>query len=125
MPKSILIIGQDPSLIDFSAPDGPPGMTEQKVRDGLTGARERLRAAGYEAEILWTRDAATVDAQTGATLRERRWDVIVIGAGLRTLPPMAAQFEILINTIRRDAPDAAIAFNSRPDDSDAAALRWL
>ena len=125
MAKSVLIVGEDPALIDFSAPDAPPDMTEQKVRDGLNGSRDRLRAAGHEAEILLTRDAATIEAQAGAKLRERTWDVIVVGAGLRTLPPMADQFEKLINTIRRDAPNARIAFNSKPDDSDVAALRWL
>jgi hypothetical protein len=125
MTKSVLIIGEDPALIDFSAPDAPPGMSEQKVRDGLEGSRDRLRAAGHAADILYTHDAATVAARASAKLRERAWDVIVIGAGLRTLPPMASQFETLINVLHREAPGARLAFNSQPDDSDAAALRWL
>lgn len=125
MPKSVLIIGEDPALIDFDAPDAPPDMSEQKVRDGLDGSRDRLRTAGHEAEIFYTRDAATVEAQASAKLRERSWDVIVVGAGLRTLPPMAEQFELLLNTIHREAPAARLAFNTSPADSDTAALRWL
>ncbi|MDB5361532.1 MAG: hypothetical protein JWO51_2829, partial [Rhodospirillales bacterium] len=46
-------------------------------------------------------------------------------AGLRTLPPMALQFERLINVLREKAPAAKLAFNSQPDDSDIAAMRWL
>ena len=125
MAKSILIIGEDPARMDFSAPDAPPGMTAQKVTDGLEGSRDRLRAAGHEAEILLTGDVATVEAEAAAKLRERSWDVIVIGAGLRILPPMADKFEKLINVLHREAPAARLAFNSQPNDSDTAALRWL
>lgn len=120
---SILIIGEDPDLIDPK--DAPPGVTPEQVHAGLDGSRDRLIAEGHDARILLTRDAATVEDQVGAALGERRYDVVVIGAGLRTLPPMAEQFERLINTLRRLAPDTAIAFNSSPADSDAAARRCL
>ena len=125
MAKTVLMIGEDPQLIDFSAPDAPPNMSVKKVMDGLNGSRERLERSGYETTILLTRDAETVETQVSEALRDRHYDVIVIGAGLRILPPMAEQFEKLINVLHKDAPDAKLAFNSRPDDSDAAALRWL
>jgi hypothetical protein len=51
--------------------------------------------------------------------------VIVIGAGLRTLPMLALQFERLVNVLRDLAPNAKLAFNSSPENSDEAALRWL
>jgi hypothetical protein len=34
-------------------------------------------------------------------------------------------FEVVINSVRKAAPGAAIAFNTRPDDSADAAPRWL
>lgn len=119
---SILIIGEDPAGIDFDAPDAPKGMTAATITDGLNGARDRLRAAGHRADILWTRDAIEDEARQSLAAR---YDVIVIGAGLRTLPPLADKFERLINVILRESPASRIAFNSRPDDSDTAALRWL
>ncbi|HEY4253892.1 MAG TPA: hypothetical protein VGM87_21975 [Roseomonas sp.] len=125
MAKSILIIGEDPSQIDFAAPDAPPGMSAAKVRDGLRGSMWRLEAAGHAATLLLTRDAETVEAQVTEALTDARYDVIVVGAGLRTLPPMAAQFERLMNVIHERAPNARLAFNSQPGDSDVAALRWL
>ncbi len=125
MAKSVLIIGEDPALIDFDAPDAPEGMTAEKVMDGLNGSVARLEAAGHSATLLLTRDAQTVARQVGEALAAEPFDVIVVGAGLRTLPPMAEQFETLMNAIHTGAPAAKLAFNSKPDDSDTAALRWL
>jgi hypothetical protein len=100
-------------------------MTADKVMQGLNGSRDRLEGLGHETHILLTTDAETVEAQVSAALQDHRYDVIVIGAGLRTLPPMADQFERLMNLLHEKAPQAKLAFNSRPDDSDKAALRWL
>ena len=75
--------------------------------------------------MLLTRDAATVDALVSGALRQGPYDVIVIGAGLRILPSMSAQFERPINVLHAKAPHTKFAFNTRPDDSGKAALRWL
>ena len=123
--KSVLIVGEDPALIDFGAPDAPKNIDAAKIMAGLNASVARLQAAGHEAELLLTRDAASVEAQVSRALQGRNYDVIVIGAGLRTLPAMADQFEQLMNVLRDKAPRAKLAFNSRPDDSDAAAQRWL
>jgi hypothetical protein len=50
---------------------------------------------------------------------------VVIGAGVRLPPRNLALFEVVINTIHKVAPGAAIAFNTRPDDSADAAARGL
>ena len=68
--SSVLIIGEDPSQIDFDAPDAPKGMSAEKVMDGLNGSLDRLRAAGHDAELLLTRDAASVEAQTREALNQ-------------------------------------------------------
>lgn len=120
---SILIIGEDPARIDFDAPGAPEGVTAATITDGLNGGRDRLRAAGHRADILWTRDA--IEDEASQALAATRYDVIVIGAGLRTLPPMADKFERLINVILRESPASRVAFNSYPGDTDIAAQRWL
>ena len=125
MPQSVLIIGEDPALIDFSALGAPPDIDAAKVMQGLNGSRDRLEHAGHEVRILLTRDAESVEAQVSEALRDHHYDVVVIGAGLRTLPPMAVQFELLMNVLHEQAPKAKLAFNTRPDNSDKAALRWL
>ena len=89
MPQSVLIIGEDPTLIDFSAPGVPPDMDADKVMRGLNGSRDRLEQAGHDVRILLTKDAETVEALVSEALRDRHYDVVVVGAGLRTLPPLA------------------------------------
>jgi len=49
----------------------------------------------------------------------------VIGAGIRNPPPSLGLFETVLNAVHRHAPGARIAFNTRPDDSDVAAGRWV
>lgn len=124
MTNAVLIIGEDPSGIDFDAPDAPP-TTAAQIHQGLDGSRDRLIARGYPAEILLTLGPDTLEQRVDQALAGKDFAVIVIGAGLRTLPPMAAQFEKLMNLLHKKAPGAAFAFNSNPADSDAAALRLL
>jgi len=50
---------------------------------------------------------------------------LVVGAGVRLPPSRLALFEAVVNAIWRAAPDTAIAFNSRPEDTGAAAARWI
>ena len=85
-----------------------------------------LHGAGRaHVQILLTKNEETVEQQVSDDLKDRSYDVIVVGVGLRTLPPVAVHFERLINVLHEKAPRTKLAFNSKPDDSDAAALRWL
>lgn len=125
MAKSVLIIGEDPQHLDFSAPYMPPGLSGRKIMADLDGARDRLANAGCEVQFVLTGDEHTVETQVSDALKDKSYDVIVVGAGLRLLPPMIAQFERLMNVLHQKAPTSKLAFNTSPDDSDVAALRWL
>jgi hypothetical protein len=50
---------------------------------------------------------------------------VVIGAGVRLPPSRLGVFEAVVNAVHRAAPRAVIAFNTRPEDSGAAAARWI
>lgn len=121
--QTILIIGADPVI--FTDDQLPPGMTRDMIRDGLIKSRDHLRAKGHAAEILWTTSADQIAGELEAAVQGRRYDVMVVGAGLRVLPFMAMHFEHLMNAILRFAPGVRLAFNSKPDDSAAAAERAL
>jgi hypothetical protein len=54
-----------------------------------------------------------------------RYGCVVIGAGVRLPPSRLVLFEALVDVIHRAAPSAAIAFNTRPEDTGAAAARWI
>ena len=53
------------------------------------------------------------------------YDCVVIGAGLRLPPKSLLLFETVVNAVHKAAPNAAIAFNTVPQDSRDAAARWL
>lgn len=119
----ILIIGEDPDSIDPA--DHPPGVTADGIRAALERARAALLSEGHAADILLTTSADSIALELAEAVRGRQYDVLVIGAGLRVLPPMAEHFERLMNAIREHAPHARLAFNTKPDDTAEAAERQL
>ncbi|MET0273279.1 MAG: hypothetical protein ABW360_09835 [Phenylobacterium sp.] len=121
----VLILGQDPDTVDFTAPGIIPGMTADKVRAGLAVARKQLEDAGHTVGECMTDPGETAEATVAAALAAADYDVVVIGAGIRNPPNNLGLLETVINAVHRHAPNAAIAFNTRPDDSAAAAERWL
>jgi hypothetical protein len=121
---NILIIGEDPDTPEF-ADMAPPGVTVTSVHRGLDDAAARLEGEGHAAAIMLTGPIEAISGQLAEALAARVYDVIVIGAGLRSLPPMTEKFETLINEIRNQAPRARLAFNTSPNDSDVAARRQV
>jgi hypothetical protein len=53
------------------------------------------------------------------------YDCVVIGGGMRLPPKSPFLFETVVNAVHKAAPGAAIAFNTRPEDTAEAAGRWL
>jgi hypothetical protein len=123
--QRVLIIGEDPKLVDFSDPAIPPGTTAEKVQRGLDESLARLREHGREADLLLTTNLDAADREVAAALRRKTYDCIVIGAGLRVVPKMTPMFESIMNTVREVSPRARLAFNLSPSDSDQAAERQL
>ncbi|PIC01272.1 hypothetical protein [Caulobacter sp. X] len=126
MTARILIVGQDPDTVDFTAPGILPGMTADKVRAGVEASKAALEALGHACDILHVPPVPDVaGSQLAEALAGAAYDVVVIGAGIRNPPANLLLLETLLNGVHRGAPGARIAFNTRPDDTDAAALRWL
>lgn len=121
----VLLIGFDPDTVDFSDPAIPPGLDADKVRAGIALSLDQLRARGWEAEHCYIRPDGDVAAVVAAQLATASYDCVVIGAGVRLPPKGLAIFEAVVNAVHRGAPGAAIAFNTRPDDSAEAAARWV
>ena len=121
----ILLLGLEPETVDFSDPALPPGMTVEKVRAGIAVALKQFTDCGWESDVALIRPDETAGPTVERQLRSTNYDCVVVGGGVR-LPPRNLQlFEVVINTIRQAAPGAAIAFNTRPDDSADAAARWV
>ncbi len=121
----VLLLGYDPGTVDFSDPALPPGMTVEKVHAGIEVAMKQFLLRGWEADVGFIRPDETAGPTVERLLASASYDCVVIGAGVRLPPRLLSIFEIVINAIRKAAPGAAIAFNTRPDDSADAAARWL
>jgi len=123
--KRILLLGLDPETVDFSDPALPPGMTAEKVHAGIAVALKQFTDRGWESDVGLILADETAGPTVERQLRSTNYDCVVIGGGVRLPPRNLALFEIVINAIRKAAPDAAIAFNTRPDDSADAAARCV
>ena len=121
----ILLLGYDPETVDFSDPALPPGMTAEKVHAGITVAMKGFAERGWECDLCFIRPDETAGPTVERQLSSTSYDCVVIGAGVRLPPRGLALFEAVINAVHKAAPGAAIAFNTRPDDSADAAARWL
>jgi hypothetical protein len=121
----VLLLGYDPETVDFSDPALPPGMSVEKVHAGIAVALKQFAERGWEADVGLIRPDETAGPAVVAQLSSKRYDCVVIGAGVRLPPRGLALFEAVLNAVHKAAPGAAIAFNTRPEDSADAAARWL
>jgi hypothetical protein len=121
----VLLLGYAPEKLDFSDPAFPPGMTVEKVHAGVAIAMKQFTERGWEADVCLIQPDATAGSATERELASKTYDCVVVGGGVRLATGGLALFEVIINAIRKAAPGAAIAFNTRPDDSADAAARWL
>ncbi|MFJ8625517.1 hypothetical protein ACIRD3_22075 [Kitasatospora sp. NPDC093550] len=115
--SSVLILGFDPHAV--------PGMDGDGMRAVLDAELARLAEHGIDAAMTLVAPDDTAERTIVAALAGRGWDVVVIGGGIRKPEPALPFFELVVNLVRRHAPDAAIAFNTSGADSLEAAQRWL
>lgn len=122
---SVLVIGEAPEAIDFSEPALPPDVTPESILAGLHASKDRLDALGFPTDLCLVDSGATAVNVVRSKLALIDYECIVIGGGIRILPSNLDLFERLINLIHTQAPRAKIAFDITPDQTAAAALRWL
>ena len=123
--KRVLLVGLDPATVDFADPALPPGMTAEKIHAGVRLALADFAGRGWHPEICFIKPDETAVPTIERCLPGGDYDCVVIGAGVRLPPNWLVLFEAVVNAIHRAAPQATIAFNTRPEDSAAAAARWI
>ncbi|WP_242183862.1 hypothetical protein [Sphingomonas sp. CARO-RG-8B-R24-01] len=121
----VLFVGQKPETVDFSDPALPPGFDADKINAGIAIALEKIRERGWHGDTCMITPDASGGAMLAKALRDAAYDCVVIGGGLRLPPRSLALFEMVVNLVHKTAPDAAIAFNTRPEDTAEAAARQL
>ncbi len=81
--KSVMVIGLEPTLIDFSDPffAGSPGTNAAKVLAGLKSAEDTWTLLCYSVDLCLTHLGETAEAVVRSRLEQERSDCILIGAG--------------------------------------------
>jgi len=120
--KTVLAIGIDPSFVDFSA---FPGFTAELVSSHIEAQIEQLRTIGLDAQSCLIDLGETAEAIAATALRSKRFDCVMIGAGLRKPPERLHLFEKIINLVHVLAPEAKVCFNTTPADTAEAVQRWI
>jgi hypothetical protein len=116
----VLVIGLDPYRV-------PGPWDPAPVADAIAVGMARFADAGVGVETcLFGLDGSDdIEAVVTEALDRRPWEVVVVGGGVRKAEDRLELFERIVNLVHRHAPDAAIAFNSAPEDIFEAAARWL
>ena len=121
--KKVLLLGTDPNLIDSNLL--PTGWDINRVKTAEEDANKRLTELGYEVQFCFVDLGETAESVVSDTLSREKFDCIMIGAGVRTMPQRTVMFEKIINTIHQKAPPSSkICFDTNPNDAVEAVLRW-
>ena len=123
--KKVLIIGINPHSIDFTNPELPPGLTIEAIERGTAATVEKLRSMDFDAEVFLIDTWATDLSGLARRLRDKNYDGVVIGNGIRGIKRNFILFEQVVNVVHTYAPESKIIFNSLPTDTDEAVKRWL
>lgn len=120
--KSVLLIGLDPAVVDFTP---FPDLNAAKLSAALQADEDRLNEVGYDAKWCLIDLGETAEAVLLERFRQKNFDCVLIGAGVRAVPKHFILFEKLINLVHEHAPRAKICFNTKPTDTAEAVQRWV
>jgi hypothetical protein len=121
----ILFVGQKPETVDFSDPSLPPGFNAEKINAGIAVGVAKIEERGWRGDTCMITPDAAGNVMLEDALKRAAYDCVVIGGGLRLPPKSLALFETVVNIIHKAAPNAAIAFNTSPEDTAESAARQL
>jgi hypothetical protein len=120
--KRVLLIGIDPTLVDFSEVSD---LNAERVRAAGQASTARLEALGHEVQTCVVDRGETAESVVRETLAQKPFDCVMIGAGLRASIEDTLLFERIMNLVHEQAPAAKLCFNTHPATTAEAVLRWL
>jgi hypothetical protein len=122
MTVTAIQIGLNPDVIDYSSADFAqfPGLSKEKLRAANEQNVAGLRAAGYHVDNCLIDFGPAGADKARQWLEAKRYDAVLIGAGVRLVPVNTLLFESIINAAHVAQPNCRFVFNqaavATPDD---------
>jgi hypothetical protein len=90
----------------------------------LSELRERMRAAGYEYEIVHCSPEGGLDSLRHK-LKTEHCDGVLLGGGVVGNPELRDFMEQIVDAVHADAPRAKVMLHSHAEDVRVTVERWL
>lgn len=122
MTVTAIQIGLDPEVIDYSSPDFAQfrGLSKAVLRAANDENIDALRAAGYQVDNCLIEFGEAGVAKARQWLDTKRYDAVLIGAGVRLVATNTLLFESIVNAAHMAQPGCRFVFNqaakATPDD---------
>ena len=122
MTVTAIQIGLDPDVIDCSSPDFAqfPGLSTEKLRAANNDNVAALHAAGYDVDNCLIDFGQAGSDKARQWLEAKRYDAVLIGAGVRLVAGNTLLFESIVNAAHTTQPGCRFVFNRAavptPDD---------
>jgi hypothetical protein len=122
MTVTAIQIGLHPDAVDYESADFSQfkGLTKEGLTKANSDNVAALRSAGYEVDNCLIETGEAGAAKARAWLATKRYDAVLIGAGVRLVARNTLLFEAIVNAAHSANPDCRFVFNysatSTPDD---------
>ncbi|OBA76613.1 hypothetical protein A5641_20740 [Mycobacterium sp. 1554424.7] len=126
MTVTVIQIGLDPDVIDYSAPDFAqfPGLSRDTLRAANDDNVAALRAAGYDVDNCLVDFGTTGAEKARRWLAAKRYDAVLIGAGIRLVASNTLLFESIVNAAHATQPGCRFVFNRAAASTPGDLRRW-
>jgi spermidine synthase len=126
MAVTVIQIGLDPEVIDYSSADFAQfsGLTEERLRAANDDNVAALRAAGYHVDNCLIDFANAGADKARRLLQANRYDAVLIGAGVRLVASNTLLFESIVNAAHITQPGCRFVFNRGAQSTPDNIRRW-
>jgi hypothetical protein len=122
MTVTAIQIGLDPDVVDYDAPAFAQfrGLSRDTLRKANDDNVAGLRAGGYTVDNCLIPTGTAGAAKAARCLHDKRYDAVLIGAGIRLVADNTLLFEAIVNEAHVANPECRFVFNvnaiATPDD---------
>ena len=126
MTVTVIQIGLDPEVIDYSSPEFAQfaGLSKDVLRAANDENVAGLRAAGYQVDNCLIDFGAAGAAKAREWLSAKHYDAVLIGAGIRLVAGNTLLFESIVNIAHATQPGCRFVFNRAAKATPGDIRRW-